>query len=162
MNWLDIILIVILAMAVFGGLKNGLIKGVLGLAGIIVGVVLAGIYYVALAENLTFIAHEGAAKLTAFAIIFIVVLIIAAVIGIILSKIASAIMLGWLNRLLGGVLGLVIGVVFCGSLLATWARFLGTGGIVEDSALAGFLLNSFPLVLALLPSEFDSVSQFFH
>jgi len=162
MNWLDIILIVILAISVFGGLRNGLIKGVLGLAGIIVGVVLAGMYYVTLAGSLTFIPHEGAAKLTAFAIIFIVVLVIAGVVGTILSKLASAIMLGWLNRLLGGVLGLVIGGVFCGALLATWARFLGTGGIVEDSALAGFLLNSFPLVLALLPGEFDSVRQFFH
>ena len=57
MNWLDIVLLVILAISVFGGLKNGLIKGVLGLAGIIVGVVLSGIYYVNLAESLTFIPH---------------------------------------------------------------------------------------------------------
>jgi len=32
---------------------------------------------------------------------------------------------------------------------------------VADSALANFLLDSFPFILVLLPDEFDSVRSFF-
>jgi membrane protein required for colicin V production len=38
--------------------------------------------------------------------------------------------------------------------------FFGTD-LVTESFLAGVLLDKFPLVLALLPSEFDTVRDFF-
>jgi membrane protein required for colicin V production len=47
-----------------------------------------------------------------------------------------------------------------GALLAIWVQFFGSG-LVTESFLAGVLLNKFPLVLALLPSEFDAVRDFF-
>ena len=62
MNWLDIVILVALAIAVLIGLRFGLIKAVLLLVGIIVGVVLAGHYSGPLGERLTFISSPGVAK----------------------------------------------------------------------------------------------------
>jgi membrane protein required for colicin V production len=45
--------------------------------------------------------------------------------------------------------------------LAIWAKYLGTGGAISDSNLAPILLDRFPMVLGLLPDEFDSVRDFF-
>lgn len=161
MSWLDIVLLVVIAIPTLLGFRAGIIKAVLSLAGVIVGVILAGRYYVPLSEQLTFITHAGAAKIVAFAIILIVVMIIAGVAASLLKWAASIVMLGWVNRLGGALFGFVLGAILCGAFLATWINFLGIGGAIADSALARVLLDYFPMVLALLPDEFDAVRSFF-
>ena len=160
MNWLDIVIIVLIAIPTLIGLKIGIIKAALSLAGVILGTILAGHYYAALAEQLTFVSQDNLAKIAAFAIILIGVMIIASILAAVLKWVVSAVMLGWVNRLGGVVFGLLLGGVFCGALLAIWANFLGTGAITS-SGLATLLLDRFPMVLALLPEEFDAVRSFF-
>jgi len=162
MNWLDIVILVAIAVAAFLGLRMGLIKAVLLLAGIIVGVILAGHYSGPLGERLTFIASEGVAKGIAFAIIMIAVLVVAAIVASLLTWTAKVVMLGWVNRLGGAVLGLLLGALFCGARLAMWVHFLGAAEAITDSAIATILLDRLPMVLALLPGEFDGVRSFFH
>lgn len=162
MNWLDIVILVALAVAAFMGLRFGLIKAVLLLAGIIVGVVLAGHFSGPLGERLTFITSEGVAKGVAFAIIMIGVLAVAAIVASLLTWATKVVMLGWVNRLGGAILGLFLGAFFCGALLAMWVHFLGTAEVITDSAIATILLDRLPMVLGLLPAEFDGVRSFFH
>ncbi len=161
MSWLDIVLLVVIAIPTLLGFRAGIIKAVLSLAGVIVGVILAGRYYVLLSEQLTFITHAGAAKIVAFAIILIGVMIIAGVAASLFKWAASIVMLGWVNRLGGALFGFLLGAILCGAFLATWINFLGIGGAIADSALARVLLDYFPMVLALLPDEFDAVRSFF-
>jgi len=162
MNWLNIVIIVALAISTFLGLRIGIIKAVLSLAGVIVGVVLAGQYYVALADVLPFFSEtSNVAKVVAFAIILIVVMVIAAVAARFLKWAASVTMLGWVNQLGGAVFGLALGAIFCGALLAAWVKWLGVGSTITESVVSAFLLDKFPLILALLPDEFDAVRSFF-
>ncbi len=162
MSWLDIILIVLIAGATLVGLRIGIIKAVLSLIGVIVGVILAGRYYVALAEQLTFIPQANLAKIVAFAVILIGIMLVAGVLASVLKWITSIIMLGWVNRLGGAIFGLVLGATFCGALLAIWVKFLGIADPIAESGLASLLLDNFPIILALLPEEFDAVRSFFH
>jgi len=161
MNWLDIVILLIIVIATFLGLWIGLIRAAFLLAGIIVGVILAGRYYIPLSQQLAFIPEEGAAKIVAFAIILIGVMIIATLLAVFLKWAASVMMLGWVNRLGGAVFGLVLGTILCSALLAIWVKFLGIGGAIAESTLAPILLDRFPMVLALLPGEFDAVRSFF-
>ena len=151
----------LIAIPTFIGLSRGLIKAVLSLVGVIVGVILAGQYHAALGEQLTFISQPNVADIVGFAIILIGVMIIAAVIASLLKWIVSVVMLGWVNRLGGAVYGFLLGTIFCSALLAIWAKFLGASDPIADSTLAILLLNRFPMILALLPSEFDAVRSFF-
>ncbi len=112
MNWLDIVILVIVVMAIFLGLRIGIIRAALSLVGIIVGVILAGHYYVPLSEQLTFIPQANIAEIVAFAIILIGVMIIASVLAVTLKWIVSTVMLGWVNRLGGAAFGLVLGAIF--------------------------------------------------
>ena len=162
MEWLDIIIIVGIAVSTFLGFRAGIIKAVLSLAGVIVGVVLAGRYYVPFSEQLTFIAEENVARIVAFAIILIVVLVIAAVLARFLKWAVSVIMLGWVNRLGGAVFGFFLGAILCSALLAICAKFLGEAVVITESGLAAILLDSLPMVLALLPEEFDAIRSFFY
>jgi membrane protein required for colicin V production len=161
MSWLDLVIIAAIGITTLMGLKIGLIKAVLSLAGVIVGVILAGRFYLPLAGQLTFIPQATVAKVVAFAVILIVVVVIAGVLAKLLKWAASLMMLGWVNRLGGAAFGLLLGAIFVGSLLATWVRFLDAGQTIGDSALAALLLDRFPMVLALLPQEFDAVRSFF-
>ena len=161
MTWLDIVIIVAIAIAILIGLRIGIIKAVLSLAGLIVGVILAGRYYVPFSEWLSFIPQASVAKIVAFAIILIGVMVIAGVLASLLKWAASVVMLGWVNRLGGAVFGLVRGAIFCGALLATWLTLFGMAESIIESNLAAILLDRLPMVLALLPDEFDAVRSFF-
>jgi membrane protein required for colicin V production len=161
MNWLDIAIIIMIAIPALVGLKLGIIKILLGVVGVVVGVILAGRLAGPLGERLTFISDPGIAKVAAFAFILIAVLVLAAIAAVLLSKAISALPLGWVNRLGGAVLGLLLGAMFWGAVLTMWVRFLGPGDTITGSVLAGFLLDGFPVVLGLLPADFDSVRSFF-
>ena len=125
MNWLDIVIIVVLALSVLSGLVRGFIRTVLGLAGLILGIYLAGRYYVAFGNWLP-IANTSTA-----------------------------------DKLLGAVCGLILGCLMCGAVLALLSHVLNIEGAISGSWLAGFLLDRFPIVLGLLPGEFDGVRQLF-
>jgi membrane protein required for colicin V production len=161
MNWLDIVILILVAVPTFIGLKIGIIKALFTVVGVIVGVVLAGRFSESLGGALTFLSDPGWAKIAAFAIILIGVMLVDWVLAAVITKATSAVLLGWVNRLGGAVLGFVLGAFFCGALLTMWVKFLGIGETVSASALAGLLLDGFPFVLALLPADFDSVRSFF-
>ncbi len=160
MNPLDIIILVGLVVPAFAGLRRGLIKSALSLAGLIIGVILAGNLYQPLSKILTFISNEDAANIVAFILILVAVMAIAVVLARLLKFAARIVMLGWVDNVGGAVFGFLMGAILWGALLATWVKFFGSG-LATESFLASVLLDKFPLVLGLLPSEFDAVRDFF-
>ena len=161
MNWLDIVLVIAIAVSVFIWVKKGVIEIALTLGGLALGIFLAGRYYIPFSQHMPFISSEGLAKVAAFAIIFIGVMAIAGVIARLLGKAASAVMMGWANRIGGGILGGIMGALCAGAFLAMWVKFLGTTQTIIESRIAPILLSQFPRVLSLLPEEFDAVRSFF-
>lgn len=161
MNWLDIVIIVVAVLLGIAGLRQGIIKTVFGIAGLIGGIVLAGRYYGGLAALLS---PAGAtwANIAAYAIILIATLIIAGVIGWFVARLVHFAMLGWLDRLVGCILGVFIGSLLCAAVLAIVGKFYpGTEAVISQSVIARFLMEQFPLLLALLPEEFDFIRDFF-
>jgi len=160
MNWIDIVIIIVIAIPTILGLRTGIIKASFSLAGLILGVILAGHYYVPLSEQLSGLS-PGIARIVAFAIILVGVWVIAILLSGLVERAVSMMLLGWVNRLVGAVFGFVVGAILCSALLAIWVKFLGIQSFIVDSALATILLDRFPMVLALLPDEFSAVRSFF-
>ncbi len=161
MNWLDIVLLVAIALATVAGLGIGLIRAALYLAGLIFGIVLAGHYYIPFSHLLDAVLQPNVAKVVAFIIILVAVMAAAVFLAMFLRQGASVIKLGWADRLGGAVFGLLMGALLCGCLLAIWVKFVGGGEAITESTVAGILLDRLPMVLALLPDEFDAVRSFF-
>jgi len=160
MNWLDIVIIVALIIPVFIGLKQGIIKAALSLAGLIIGVILASNFYRPFAQVLGFTSNEAVANIIAFVLILAGVMVITLVLVRLLKFITSVTMLGWVDHLGGALFAFLMGAILWSALLATWVKFFGTG-LVAESFLAGVLLDKFPLILGLLPSDFDAIRDFF-
>jgi membrane protein required for colicin V production len=160
MNWVDIVIIIYLGISVLTGLMEGLIRTVLSVLGVIVGIILASHFYKQLGNILTFISNKNWANITAFIIILVAVMIVAAIIGLILRSVIKAIMLGWVDKVGGAVVGLFLGALSIGALLAIIMKYHPMD-VITNSAFAGFFLNKFPVVLKLLPSEFNSIKNFF-
>lgn len=161
MNWLDIVIILVLAVLAFLGWRRGIIRAVLTLAGLILGVFLAGRFYLPFANWLPISSVTGA-RIVAFIIIFIAVLAVAFVVAFLLRKTIAAIKLGWADGILGALFGFLVGAVICGVLIAFFAHFFNIGVTVSQSWLASILLDRIPVLLALLPDEFDAVRTLFH
>jgi membrane protein required for colicin V production len=161
MNWLDILIIVVAVLLGLAGLRQGIIRTVFGIAGLIGGIVLAGRYYGGLAALLS---PAGAtwANIAAYAIILLATLIVAGVVGSLVAKLVHFAALGWLDRLVGFILGIVIGGLLCAAVLAIVGKYYpGAEAVISQSVIAKFLMEQFPLLLALLPAEFDFIRDFF-
>jgi membrane protein required for colicin V production len=146
MNWLDIVITVVVALLGFAGLRQGMIRTVFGIAGLIGGIVLAGRYYDELAARL-FPSGASWANIAAYAIIAIATLVVAGVIGWLLAKLVNFAALGWLDRVTGLILGIVIGGLLCAAILAIAVKFYpGMKATIDQTVLARFLVGGFPLL----------------
>ena len=162
MSWVfDIIILVVIAIPTFIGLKVGVVKALLIVVGGIVGIVLAGRYSGQLATVFAE-SSDGWPGVVAFAVILLAALIVASIIAKLVKWALSAVLLGWVNRLGGAVLGFILGAFFCGAVLTMWVKYMEAGDIITGSALASFLVDGFPIALGLFPAQFDSVRDFFN
>lgn len=160
MNWLDIVIIIVAVLLGLAGLRQGIIRTIFGIVGLIGGIALAGRYYDELAVLLS---HGGAtwASIASYVIILLATLIVAGVIGWLVAKLVHITMLGWLDRLVGFILGIVVGGLLCAAVLAIVSNYSpGIASVISQSRLARFLMEGLPLLLALLPDEFDFIRDF--
>ena len=161
MNWLDIVILVILAVSVVGGWVTGLVKSILSWVGFVVGIVLAGGYYARVGALLYGIFQESLAKVLGFVLIFLAVVVISLLVAAWLSKLIANTPLNWLNRIGGAAFGLFFSAVIVGSLITLLVKFAGMEETVQQSAIASLLVSRFPLIFTLLPEEFGPVKTFF-
>jgi membrane protein required for colicin V production len=160
MSWLDIVILIAIVMSGISGLFGGLVRAGISIVGMAFGIFLAGRFYGQLAGLLAF-APENAARVLAFAIILIAVLVVAGIIAMIITKAISGTPLGIINRIGGAVLGILMGALTMGAILVIWTKFIGAPEVFSQSPLAGFLVDRFQAVLALLPADFGSVTEYF-
>jgi len=146
MNWLSIVIIVVIVSLGIAGLRQGMIRAAFGIAGMIVGIVLAGRYYDELAA-LLFRSGADWANILGYAMIAVPTLLIAGAIGFFLSKLVNFAALGWLDKLAGFILGILIASLLCAAILAIVLKYYpGTTGTIDESIVARFLVEVFPLV----------------
>ncbi len=104
MNIIDIIILIFLAVGLVLGLKDGAIRQVGTLAGIIVAIFLAKGFGSTVASILGITGQY--ANIWGYAIVLIASLIVVGLVAKLLRKIVSAVGLGAIDRLAGGVLSL--------------------------------------------------------
>lgn len=164
MNALDIVILVLLALAVIQGLRTGFVLTLVTLGGALLGVVLAGQFSGAVAPALAPVLGEGnASHIGASALVFLIVFVGLSLAGHVVRQILRLVLLGWVDSLVGALLGFAMGFVSTGFLLIALGKFpvLGIEGVVRESRLAPLVVTPMPLVLSLLPADFGAVQKLF-
>jgi len=164
MNWLDAVIVIVIVWFTFAAFRAGIIREVVTVIAFVVGVLAAGFYYDDLAENvLLFIDNDTAANVTAFIVLFGAVALAGQLAAILLKQTAGLIRLGWLDHLAGAAFGLLKGLILVEVflILFTTYPYLGLGDTIRGSAIAPLFLDGGPVLLKLLPGEFNDAVEAF-
>ena len=166
MTWVDGVIIVVALIGAFAGFRQGLILAIFGFLGLIAGVAFAGWAAGPLADKISPSGAEWAYVL-AFILVLIIVIVIFHLVGTIIKQFIKLIMLGWLDSLGGAFIGLFVGALLAAAVMIVvgkWAASVGASGVedaIGNSALARLLIDSFRLLLALLPDKLNVVTELF-
>lgn len=129
MNVLDIVIIIILVIAGIGGLRRGVIAQACGIAGILLGILLAFRFSNRLSEWLH--VGEGFSWLLSFVIIVLAVALVLYFVGWLVRKVVHGIGLGIIDRIGGFILGVVKWGLILSLLLGLAVNFARDTKIVE-------------------------------
>jgi membrane protein required for colicin V production len=158
-NWLDGVILALLVWFIFAAFTAGFIREVVTIVSVVLGVVLAGLFYERLADDLkTFVDSDRAARIAAFLAIFGGVALAGHVAAMLLKETASLLMLGTFDQLAGAIFGFFKGVVIIQVLLILFATYpsLGLKDAISESSLSPLFLDRAPILLQVLPAEFDA------
>lgn len=141
MNWLDLVIILIVGLSAFMGLKIGLIRAGLTALGIFVGSILGG----QLSDDIGGLfsgidADSAVATVISYAIIITICLIIAAVASVVLRKVVNLPLMGWADKLAGGALGIAAGAVIAAAVVMGMANLTYSSEVGDE--IATKVLNS--------------------
>jgi len=163
MNWLDIVIILIIAFFAATAFSAGLIRELVTLVSAVVGIVVAGLFYEDLARDvLVFIDNKDTANIVAFLMLLGAIYLAGQLIAIMLKQVTAILLLGWADRLGGALFGLLKGLVVVEVLLIAFVTFdVGLDDAIEDSGLASVFLDAIPVLLLILPNEFEQAVDAF-
>ena len=151
MTWLDIVVVTTVALSALYGFWKGLIRAVLGIAGLLGGFFVAGLYYQQLATRLW--PDGGAWTIAAaYAIIFVAVLAAAALMAGLLSRLIHMTPLGILDRVLGLAAGLLVAALgWALAFTVVLAVLPGADTILGESAIVSGLVGWLAAMRGLPP-----------
>lgn len=158
MNWLDFVILGVLAWFTLSAYKAGLIRETVGLASVILGIIMAGLFHDNVSENLAVLVGDGpGTEIAAYLLIFLVVVVLGFISSLFLRTAAHLLFLGWADRAGGALFGFIKAVLIVQAVVVIFVLqpTLGMDDVIADSVIGAFFLDSTPVVRALLPQEFD-------
>ena len=164
MNWLDIVIVLVIAFFAISAFRAGLIREVVTLVSVAVGVVVAGLFYDDLARDvLVFINDHDARQVVAFLILLGAVYLAGQLIAGMLKRAASLLLLGMADHAGGALFGLIKGLIVVEVLLILLVTYpqLGLQSDIDGSAIASVFPDAAPLLLLVLPDEFEQAVDAF-
>jgi len=157
MSVADWAILAVILISVVSAASQGFFHEAFGIAGLVVGYLLAAWQYHRLAE--WFAPHLKSpwlGDIAGFLIIFIAVLVLAGLIGRVVRWAVKEAGLSWFDRMLGGVLGLVRGALVVAVVLMGMAAFTPTSRWLEGSQLAPYFLVVGRAAIWVAPAELRS------
>jgi len=157
MNWLDLVLLAIVAASMVTSLRKGLSREIIGLMSVVLAILL-GIWFYGTA-GAWFEPHlnsPAAAHFAGFVVVFGGVLLVGAVVSAIVGKFLKVTGLSIFDHVLGAVFGLARGVLIGIALIMGIMAFSTTGrppASVVESRTAPYVVDAARLIASMAPHE---------
>ena len=150
MNWLDIVIIAVVAVIALAGWRMGGIHiGVTG-AGVLAGIALSSrVHHLVTPVFSPFIDSDNGAEIAGFGVIFVLVLIASVVVGFMVRTLSQKLKLGWADNVLGLALGVVVTMAVGTTVFSAIQSYpvYDMDNTINDSTLAPLLADNFDTVL---------------
>jgi membrane protein required for colicin V production len=161
MGVVDCILVLVIALAVFGGLRQGFLRSFSALAGLFLGLLLAAWNYPLAAALVQPVVHfEAAANTIGFLAIALLVMALAGFAGNLLSQTVHRIGLGCLDRLAGAAFGFLQGALLVTLVVWVAVAFFPHAGWLTSARLPRAFFGTCHLSTHVSPQELaDRVRQ---
>ena len=141
MTWLDVAITVTICLLAAFGFWKGIVRAVIGIAGLLGGLVIAGSLHRQVAA-LLWPSGGTWSLIAAYAVVLIATLIVAALLAALLSRLIHMTALGMIDRLIGLAVGAIVATLGW-ALLLTLLVSLSSGfaDLVSQSPIARLLLD---------------------
>jgi membrane protein required for colicin V production len=165
-NWVDAAILLTFFWFAFTGLAAGLLRTGVTLLSFLFGIILAGLFYQRLANDIRLvISNEVAVRVISLLAIWLATALAGQLVAILLKQAASLFFFGPLDGIGGLVLGLGKAFILVELALIAAVEFRGQSAFISDSlghsVLVPIFLRNFNLLVRLLPGEFrDAVAAF--
>ena len=160
MNWLDLLLIVILAISIATSFARGITREIIGLVAAVAALLCGAWFYrIAGAAVQPYVGSREIANLMGFLLIVAVVIVLGLMVSWTIGKMWKVIGLSWLDRLLGAGFGVARGVVVCIALITAIVAFAPSKDsrtppkAVVDSRIAPYIIDTAHVVTMAAPKE---------
>ncbi len=153
-NAFDWMVLFVLIWSVVLAFLRGIIRELFGLAGTILGLLLAAWNYPAFAAWLSrWITSPVAAEITAFLLIAVLVMAVCTLLGRLVRGTAHTVGLGFLDRVAGAAFGLLRGCVLGMGILMAVTAFLPPQTLIAKSRVAPYFLAAAREVSFVVPQD---------
>ena len=156
MNWIDLLLLLVIAFSILSGLMAGFARVGVGFIATLLGIFFGfWCYGIVAAYFLDYVSSRAIANLIGFFVIFIGISLLGAIVGRLLAKFFKWVGLSWFDRLLGGAFGVVRGVIVAVALVTVLMAFAPTPPppSIIDSKLLPTLAGASDFFTAMTPHE---------
>lgn len=154
MTVVDWLILLVILVAVVHAASEGFFHEAFGIAGLVVGYILAAWQYRRVAARFApHVKAEWLADIAGFLIIFFAVLIVAGIAGRIARWAVKEVGLSFVDRVLGGALGLVKGCLVVAVMLMGMTAFAPTSQWLVNSAFAPYFLVVGRAAIWVAPAE---------
>jgi membrane protein required for colicin V production len=159
-NWLDVVLVIVLAFSTIQSLRKGFSREVIGLAASLFALIL-GMWFYGLAGSLVspYVDSVRVANLIGFILVVVAVLLFGAFLSWIVNRFLRTIGLSFVDRLLGAAFGFIRGLVILIALLTAFMAFGPHAGTdktpsaMVNSRLAPYVLEASQVAVAIAPMD---------
>jgi membrane protein required for colicin V production len=156
MNWLDMLIVVIVALAASSSMNTGFVRQALALVGLITGVYVALTHHATAASLLgDLIPNLALASVIAFVLLLIAIWVAFAVLAGFAHRALKASGLAWADHLVGMLAGLLAGLFFSVCMLLLFMRVPvpAIHAAVQQSMLASLIFQMLPHLRQLVPVD---------
>jgi len=159
MNWLDWVLLLLLAFSIILSFRKGFSRELIELISVIVALFCGLWFYGSAGAFLEpYVSSKGIAHFCGFLIVFIGVLIAGGLIGMLFSRLVKAAGLTFFDRVLGAGFGAVRGLLMSVALIVAIVAFTPSTGdaapnAVVHSRLAPYVIDTAHLFASIAPRE---------
>ena len=157
MNWLDALLLVILALSVLASFRKGLSREVIGLVAVVLALI-CGIWLYGAAGSLVlpYLSSRAAANFAGFILVFFGVVLLGSIVSYVVGRFLRVTGLSILDHALGALFGVVRGTLVAVALIMGIMAFSPGDQpptSVVNSRLAPYVVDAARVIVSMAPHE---------